>query len=60
MKQDRLNDFMHLMTLLSFTYKNVIESLETMLRWADNETSSKKRSIRNSTLDIGFLIPLFV
>ncbi|KAL4143541.1 hypothetical protein QTP88_005860 [Uroleucon formosanum] len=48
-----INDFIEL-------YEYVIEALDTISEWDDNDTSNKARSLRSSILDIEFLISLFV
>lgn len=48
-----INDFMEL-------YEYVIEALDTISEWDDNNTSNKARRLRSSILDIEFVISLFV
>lgn len=48
-----VNDFIEL-------YNHVIESLEIISQWVDNETTGKARSLRNAVLNLEFLISLFV
>ncbi|XP_025425341.1 uncharacterized protein LOC112694162 [Sipha flava] len=48
-----INDFLEL-------YEYVIEALDTISEWDDNDTSNKARRLRSSILGIEFVISLFV
>lgn len=41
-------------------YEYVIEALDTISEWDDNDTLNKERRLRSSILDIEFVISLFV